>query len=210
MRLRVDLKIFVFMFLFFITKQIEVYSIIMFFCIIHELGHVLMGLILGLKPEKIELMPFGLSVAFKLETKDYNTKIKSANLLEVKKIAIALAGPITNLIIILLFLYIPLSFTKDNIIYANLLIMIFNLLPIFPLDGGRALKSIIHIFKGNIKAKKYTNMTANVTLIILTIITSIAILYIHNISILIILGFLWYLVIKENMRYKKLILCYNS
>ena len=85
MRLRIDLKIVIFLLLFYLTKQIEIYSMIMFFCIIHELGHILMGCILGLKPEKIEIMPFGLSVAFKLNTRDYNKKIKNANLLELKK-----------------------------------------------------------------------------------------------------------------------------
>lgn len=57
MRLRIDLKIIIFLLLFYLTKQIEIYSIIMCFCIIHELGHIFMGIILGLKPEKIEIMP---------------------------------------------------------------------------------------------------------------------------------------------------------
>lgn len=207
MKLRIDLKIFIFLLLFYLTKQIKIYSIIMIFCIIHELGHILMGIILGLKPEKIEITPFGLSVSFKLETNDYNFKIKSANLLEIKKIAIAIAGPLTNFLIILLFLFLPINLPKENIIYSNLLILLFNLLPIFPLDGGRILKSIIHIFKGNMKAKEYTNVTANITIIILTIITSITILYLHNISILIILVFLWGLVIKENIRYERFKSC---
>lgn len=209
MKLRIDLKIFIFLLLFYLTKQIKIYSLIMTFCIIHELGHVLMGLFLGLKPEEIEITPFGLSVSFKLETNDYNFKIKSANLLEIKKIAIAIAGPLTNFFIILLFLYFPINLPKENIIYSNLLILLFNLLPIFPLDGGRILKSIIHIFKGNMKAKEYTNIVANATIVILTVCTSVIILYIHNISILIILAFLWGLVIKENIKYEKFKSCFK-
>lgn len=200
MRLRIDLKIFVFLLLFYLTKQIEIYSTIMFFCILHELGHILMGIILGLKPEKIEIMPFGLSVAFKLNTKDYNKKIKNANLLELKKIAIAIAGPVTNLIIILF--YIFFNKLEINIIYANLLILLFNIIPIFPLDGGRILKSTIHIFFGYTKSIECTHIFANITIILLTLITSIAILKIHNIAILIILIYLWTLVIKENKRYE--------
>lgn len=200
MRLRIDLKIFVFLLLFYLTKQIEIYSTIMFFCILHELGHILMGIILGLKPEKIEIMPFGLSVAFKLNTKDYNKKIKNANLLELKKIAIAIAGPVTNLIIILF--YIFFNKLEINIIYANLLILLFNIIPIFPLDGGRILKSTIHIFFGYTKSIECTHIFSNITIILLTLITSIAILKIHNIAILIILIYLWTLVIKENKRYE--------
>ena len=39
MRFRIDLKIFLFIILFYFTKQIEIYAMIMFFAILHELGH---------------------------------------------------------------------------------------------------------------------------------------------------------------------------
>lgn len=91
MRFRIDLKIFLFIILFYITKQIEVYGMIMLFAIIHELGHLLVGLILGMKPEKLEIMPYGVAISFKLQPKDYNRKIKKGNQLELKKIIVAAA-----------------------------------------------------------------------------------------------------------------------
>ncbi len=36
MRFRIDLKIFIFILLFYLTKQIEIYAMIMFFAILHE------------------------------------------------------------------------------------------------------------------------------------------------------------------------------
>ena len=59
MRFRIDLKIFIFLIIFYFTKQIEIYAMIMLFALIHELGHLLAGILMGMKPEKIELMPFG-------------------------------------------------------------------------------------------------------------------------------------------------------
>lgn len=204
MRFRIDLKIFIFLILFYFTKQIQVYAMIMIFAIIHELGHLLAGLLMGMKPEKIEIMPFGVSISFKINIKDYNRKIKNGNTLELKKIMVAAAGPITNFIIILITCNLNMEIVKSLIIiYTNFLIMIFNLLPIYPLDGGRILKGILHIYFGRRKAEKYINNISKITIIIITAISSILILYIKNISIFLIDMYLWYLVIKENLKYKK-------
>ena len=56
LRIRIDLKIIIFFMIFYFTNQIKIYLIIMFFCTIHELGHILMGVILKMKPEKLEIM----------------------------------------------------------------------------------------------------------------------------------------------------------
>ena len=200
---RIDLKIFLLLILFYITKQIEFYAIIMFFAIIHELGHLLTGLTLGMKPEKIELKLFGLSVSFKISIDEYNKKIKKANMLEVKKIIVALAGPITNLLIILIANFIHLNdYQKNMIIYSNLLLILINMLPIFPLDGGRVLKGLLHIILGKNKAEKYSNKISFITLILLTTSASILILYIKNIAIFLIIVVLFAIHIRETQIYK--------
>ena len=204
MRFRIDLKIFIFLILFYFTKQIEVYAMIMFFALIHELGHLLAGLLMGMKPEKIEIMPFGVAISFKINVKEYNRKIKKGNVLEIKKIIVALAGPITNFIIILITYNLKIDLIKSMlIIYTNFLIMIFNLLPIYPLDGGRILKGILHIIFGKRKAQNYINIISKITVIIITAMSSILILYVKNISIFLIGIYLWYLIIKEELKYKK-------
>jgi len=204
MRFRIDLKIFIFLIIFYFTKQIEIYAMIMLFALIHELGHLLAGLLMGMKPEKIELMPFGVSISFKIKVEEYNKKIKKGNMLEIKKILVALAGPLTNFIIIIIASNINIDLFKALIIiYTNFLIMIFNLLPIYPLDGGRILKGILHINFGIQKSEFYTNIISKITVTIITMLSSILILYIHNIAITLIDMYLWYLVIKEDIIYKK-------
>lgn len=200
MVLRVDLKIFIFFVLFYLTKQIEIYATIMVLCIIHELGHVVMGLIMGLKIEKLEIMPFGLSVSFKVNIDDYNKKVKNGNILHLKKIAIAAAGPLTNFIILLIASHtnIKLNIVSNEILaYANILIMLFNLLPIYPLDGGRILKEFISIFEGSINAKKYINRVSKATMILMTMLASIGIVYLKNIAVFFIILYLWIVVISE-------------
>lgn len=203
MKFRIDLKIFIFLILFYFTKQIEVYAMIMIFAVIHELGHLLVGLLMGMKPEKIEIMPFGVSISFKIKVMEYNKKVKKGNLLEIKKIIVALAGPITNFIIILITYNLNINLLESIlIIYTNFLIMIFNLIPIYPLDGGRIIRGILYIFLGKRNSEKNINIISKITVIIITTISSILILYTHNISIFLIDMYLWYLVIKEDLKHK--------
>lgn len=209
MQIKINLKIFLFLAIFIITKQIKIYTIIMTFALIHELGHVLMGIILGFKPSSISIIPTGFSVDFETECKNYNIKIKNGNLLTIKKIAIAIAGPMTNLVLILI-MAVYYSITKrakilnipvDLAIYSNILILIFNLIPVYPLDGGRILKGMLHIFCGLYDSYTLTNKISNTTIIILTMIGSIAILVYKNIAILIILAYLWALTINQNKKF---------
>lgn len=53
MKIKVDLKIFLIMLLFLITNQFRIYWLFMAFILIHELAHLLAGVLLGLKPRKI-------------------------------------------------------------------------------------------------------------------------------------------------------------
>ncbi len=204
MRFRIDLKIFIFLIIFYFTKQIEVYSILMIFALIHELGHLLAGLLLGMKPEKLDLMPFGISISFKIKAEEYNQKIKKGNKLEVKKILVALAGPITNFVMIIVACNLKVDIFKSLIIiYSNFLIMIFNLLPIYPLDGGRILKGILHINFGKQRAEKYINCISKITVALITVCTAILILYVHNVAFVLIVAYLWYLILKEDRIYKR-------
>lgn len=150
-------------------------------------------------------MPFGLSVGFASKRENYNQKVKKGTKLTLKKLVIALSGPLTNLMFVVIFLLFPIPFLgvdRELVIYANILIGIFNLIPIYPLDGGRIVKCILHIFLGRKEAYDYTNKISNITITFLTAASSIAILYWKNVAILIILGYLWYLVVIENKKYK--------
>lgn len=210
MSIKIDLKIFLFFFLFLLTSQIEMYILLMVFAIIHELGHLIMGLILKFEPEEIKLTPAGLQIKFKVNSEEYNEKARKSNSLNIKKALIALAGSMTNLIISSTIAIIS-KFSVNTqhmyiyqiIIYANFLIAAFNLIPIYPMDGGRFLNEIMKILIGNKRAYKITYIVSKTTLIVLTALGSILILYIHNISIIIILAYLWYLEIVEIRKYYK-------
>ena len=212
MRFRIDLKIFILVILFFITNQIKIYAMIMLFAIIHEFGHLLAGILLGMKPAKMEIRPFGVSIDFDVKGKDYNIRIGKGNFIELKKIFVALAGPMTNVIIILIISNV-FSFEYNDkmiMIFSNMALILFNILPIYPLDGGRILKGMIYMFNGKYTAEEYIYKISYITLLIITIISSIAILYLKNIAIFLAIIFLWGLQIKEYRIYRNRKILYET
>lgn len=209
MQIKINLKVFLFLLIFLVTKQIKIYALLMCLALIHELGHVIAGIILGFKPEAISIIPTGFSVKFNGTCKNYNKKIKNGTMLSLKKAIIAFAGPFVNFIMIIVIIAYyqitknteMINIPIDLLIYSNLLILLFNLIPIYPLDGGRILKEILHINYGIYMSYIITNKISNITVIILTVVSSFAILAYKNIAILIIIAYLWTLVYVENKRY---------
>ena len=100
MTIKLNLNIFLFFLLFLLTNQLEIYALVMIFALIHELAHLVSGILMGLRPETLKIMPLGFSIEYKTNVEDYNKKVLKSNMLSLKKIIIACAGPLINLIVI--------------------------------------------------------------------------------------------------------------
>lgn len=199
MQIKIDFKIFAIILIFVITRNIGIYALLMFFALIHEVGHLVCGLVLGFKPKSMSIIPFGFKLGFKIKYDDYNKKIKKGNTLTIKKILIALAGPFTNLICIFVIICLKnLIYNYQNAIYANILLILFNLIPIYPLDGGRVTQGLIHLFIGLRESYTYIKTISNVNVIIITIISSILILVYKNLIVLFVIIYLWIIVYECN------------
>ena len=207
MRVKIDLMIALFLVLFAFTSQLDIYLVLMIFALIHELGHLCAGIILGYRPKEIKINPLG----FKMELDEKNENNINAREASIKRAIIAIAGPITNLIIIFIIIFLSninlemqnfkiMNITIQDIIYANMIIGIFNLIPIYPLDGGRAIKEILYLTIGFKKSYKSTYLISKTTIIFLTVLASIGVLFIHNISIVLIVAYLWIIMIAEGRK----------
>ena len=174
-------------------KGFILFSIII---LVHEFGHVLMGILFWWKIDKIIILPFGALTVFQ---EDLNRRI-------FEEFLIVIMGPIFQIV----FTWILCEFGDFNRVFDySMAILCFNLLPIYPLDGGRILKGILHIIFGKRKAEKYINNISFVCLIIITLLGSIAIFYIQNVAFFIIIICLWVMYVKEDIIHKRKNKIYN-
>lgn len=199
MKLRIDLKIIAVILIFLFTRQLKTYCIIMFFCFLHELGHIITAKLFKMRIEKIEILPCGFSASFF----SYNSSGFSKSF-SMQELLVALAGPIVSLMLALSFQYIDDTnftiVTKQEIVYSNILILIFNLLPLYPLDGGRILKNILNIKLSRNNTENIINKVSSVTIILLTIVSSIAVYYFKNIAIFLVCIFLWNIILSNKLK----------
>lgn len=105
--------------------------------IFHELAHALVAKQLGTMISRITLTPFG--GALNLQTKvltSYQQRL------------IYLAGPVASLLLSLLFgamvwLFPTFFIHFEYLVVANFMVGVINLLPIYPLDGGKVLAQVV-------------------------------------------------------------------
>ncbi len=149
-------------------------ALLLFACVtLHELGHALVAQRFGIVVEDITLLPFG-GLA-RLRTIPRNPK---------QELAIAVAGPLVNVAIFLALAFVAAfvyrsepNITPDfmmneldggnanslliYLMLANVILVLFNLLPAFPLDGGRVLRALLAL---KLPWEKATRIAAGVGL----------------------------------------------
>ncbi len=105
-----------------------IYSLV---AVIHECGHAFYAYKIGFKLNRVVLMPYGAVV---------NGNIDGITFLD--EVKLLLCGPLCNFIICIIFVccwwFFPLSYPyTDTAVYSSFSIGVLNLLPFYPLDGGK-------------------------------------------------------------------------
>ena len=131
--------------------------------VLHELGHALTAKRYGIRTRKITLLPIGGVASMERMPEDPK-----------QEMLVALAGPAVNILItIVLWLWLTLSSALpllsqlsltggsflQRLMLVNLILAIFNLLPAFPMDGGRILRAALSLRMSHYQA---TQMAARI------------------------------------------------
>ena len=117
--------------------------------VMHEMGHSAAAARMGYALDDIRLMPYGAQVSGGAEgMKPY------------EEILAALAGPAANLALAVVFTALwwlaPATyFFTETFVAANLVNALFNLIPVFPLDGGRVTLALLSLKFRRGRAVKY-------------------------------------------------------
>lgn len=108
--------------------------------LLHECGHIFCAARMGYECSKISLMPYGAAATCDIEG------ISPAD-----EVRLALAGPLVNLLLCIavagLWWFYPVTYAyTDGIFYASAAMLALNLLPAYPLDGGRIARCALSKF----------------------------------------------------------------
>lgn len=133
------------------TRGIALVAIIFGSVILHELGHALVGRHAGIPARAIVLLPIGGVTVFDESQPSLQPNWK-------RDTRIAIAGPLVNFVIagiaaacidaalphsrIWADPYVNSNNLPHSLVWANLWLAVFNLLPAYPMDGGRVLRAL--------------------------------------------------------------------
>lgn len=160
--INVHITFFLLLFLFLSMGFKWLFLIVAIFCFVtlHELSHSIVAKKFGIQVREITLLPIGgVASMTKMPDKPY------------QEFLISLAGPLFNIAVVIVF-FLPLYYllgpevlfhhlsvktfplTIAHIYWINLILALFNLIPAFPMDGGRILRAILAQKMGYQKATK--------------------------------------------------------
>ncbi len=118
---------------------------------VHELGHGVMAQIFSWRVKRITLLPFG-GVA---EMDEHGNRSLR------EEFWVVIAGPLQHIWLIALgWLVFQMNMMSEELFllffHLNIMVLLFNLLPIWPLDGGKLLSLMLALKFNYLKAYEYT------------------------------------------------------
>lgn len=139
----------------FLTSNYQ-FLIVLLFSILHEMGHILTLFVFKSKPKRITVAYYGIGLKY------------SARLNFSRELVFLISGVMVNLA------FVILNWHRE----INLILLLINSMPIYPLDGGRALKLIL----GEVLSYSVSNVIFKIISAVFLIILFALAIYIKSVS----------------------------
>jgi stage IV sporulation protein FB len=168
------------------------YLVLLLLITLHEAGHILYANLLGCRIHSISFLPVGL-----------NAGIDTGKLSHRCRIAVNISGPLVNGVLFISGLLIAKDSNGaiyDFFIYPNLYLAVFNILPIWPLDGSKILQDLLLARTGLLFATGLIRALSAILAIILIAAGAVLIVVGSlNLSLIVIGGYILYAVRSEKI-----------
>lgn len=138
------------------SGNLSTYTLIFVSLLIHEMGHLIAAKLLGLRVSSCVIMPYGgeLTIAG-----SYAVRRK-------KRFIVALAGPFATFCLLLVAFVLPVA-GADFLMRIQIVLLLMNLLPFLPLDGGQAICAMIEK-KGGVYEARFAVLVQSIAFFIIT------------------------------------------
>ena len=165
-----------------IREYFENYFVCFLFIIFHELAHMFIASIFGIKTKRLCIRISGL-----------NINLDSEDRKGLKWLVIFLAGPLSNIFLAIIFNNITMVYT------INLALAIINLIPIYPLDGYNIFEILLNtVIKKEKIVFKIVKISEIMVIILLAILGIYQFAILRNLSIILMI---FYIIIqRSNLR----------
>lgn len=184
---------------------ITIITVILFFTsvLIHEMSHSLVARSRGTSVEKITLFLFGGMAQIEKEPETPNSEL-----------IMAIAGPAASFVVAAIFGVIwfftkNIALVREPVKYLaiiNIVLGVFNMLPGYPLDGGRVLRSIVWRVTGNLERATFIASTTGRVIGFMIIAVGVFFILTGNFLNGVWLAFIgWFLQSSAQMGYRQLI-----
>lgn len=141
--------------------------------LLHELGHSVTAILLGYEVRDITLLPIGGVARMETHVRD-----------PLDELLITVAGPLVNYVIALVLAGVLLLGLADfqavpdvtspyfvsNLLWLNIILGTFNLLPAFPMDGGRIFRALLALILGRLTATRIASFLGQLMALLLVIV----------------------------------------
>lgn len=179
------------------------FIVVLFACVVlHEFGHIVAGRRYGIRTPDVTLWPIG-GVASMERMPEKPSQ----------ELVVALAGPAVNAVIAFVLIVVlglrfnfeqmtPVEIIQSSFVAqiaaANIVLLVFNLIPAFPMDGGRVLRALLAMKLGNARATQAAAVVGQVLAVMF------AILGLMGNPLLVLIGLFIFLAARGEAGYAKL------